>query len=730
MALTIERPASRPRWWMVGAVLILYTVLGFAYGVVNPLFEAPDELLHYQFIRHLVEQRALPVQSVTTPTEFHQPPLYYALSALISAPFSDSGYVPQLNVFWRFNGQPPLEDNKNLYLHTAAESFPYRGTTLNLHVLRGFSVLLGIVTLVIVFQLASVVFAARPWLSLGALATTAFNPQFLFSTSSVNNDVLVTLLGAAMLWWSIRAVQRGLTWRLTIVGGLLCGAALLTKLSAGALVGVVVLAILLAPPSRVSRLAALLTICGIPLLLTAWWFVRNLQLYAELTGLNTMLVAWRSATALTSPTVGAQSWNLWRSYWAEFGYGQITPPDWIYWLIALVALAGLLGLVRWWRLARKGQLQPDRKVAAILISALLLLLIASIVFGAQNPSGMHGRFLLPASAAVSILLLVGWRSWWRPLEIRLDRFWSGGVALSMLALAIYALFGVLRPAYAAPVLLTQDAVQHNTTPANIRFGENATLLGYRLDVTLCWEVLQPAATDDYAFVYLLGEANSKIAERRTYIGLGHYPTTQWSSGDVFCDRIPLEISPNAKSGVYDVEVGLVDSTTQKRLPARTSDGAEIPQVVLDRIKVRSSLASDVPASSSQPIDFGGQIKLLASTVEPLDVSAGQSVTATMYWQAVRVPDRNYTVFVQLWNSLDQQVANADSMPQAGRYPTSFWDANEIVSDTHRIDLPANLPRGEYRIIIGWYDLQSGARLPRDGTPEDSVQIANIEVSAP
>ncbi len=741
MVPQIERPVARPRWPLVSAVLLLYVGLSLAYSVTNPLFEAPDELLHFQFIRYLVDQRALPVQTTTAPTEYHQPPLYYVLNAVVSAVLPDSGYAPQLNGFWRYDGQPPLGDNKNLYLHTALESFPYRDTALNLHVLRGVSILLGVATLLIVFQMATIVFAARPWLSLGAVAVVAFNPQFVFSTSSVNNDVLVTLLGAAMLWWSVRAVQRGLTWRAVLLGGLLCSAALLTKLSAAALIGVVILAVLLAPHHRVARLPALLTIGGITALLSGWWFARNLGLYGELSGLNIMLQAWRSATSSALPPPLAQAWNLWRSYWGEFGYGQIVLPDWIYGLIAAAAVAGAGGLFRLWRWSRRQVIHVDGRVAVILLGAPCLLLLASLVFGAQNPSGLHGRFLLPVSAASGILLIAGWRAWWRPFAENLDRRWSGGVLVVMVGLAVYAWLGVLSPAYAAPQLLTRSAAEQNTTPVNIRLGDEARLLSYHLDpdrvkagesttVTLCWEAAQATSRAYYVFVHLLGEANAKIGERRTYTGLGHYPSTRWSAGDIFCDHIPVETASDTASGAYEVEVGLVDAETQTRLPASDAQGNVVSPIILDRLKVRSAHDPIVTEALPQPIDFGGQIKLVGAAVEPRRVRAGDSITLTLHWQALRIPDQDYTVFVQVLDSRGRQVANADSMPQANRYPTSYWDANEIVRDDHRIDLPSTLPPGDYQIISGWYDLATGARLPADGDPSGAVHVGSVEVTAP
>ena len=50
---------SANRW--LGLILAVYVVLGAAYAWVVPLGEAPDEIDHFLYVRHLVEQRAFPV---------------------------------------------------------------------------------------------------------------------------------------------------------------------------------------------------------------------------------------------------------------------------------------------------------------------------------------------------------------------------------------------------------------------------------------------------------------------------------------------------------------------------------------------------------------------------------------------------------------------------------------------------------------------------------------------
>ncbi|MBK7177329.1 MAG: hypothetical protein IPH82_09090 [Chloroflexi bacterium] len=80
---------SANRW--LGLILAVYVVLGAAYAWVVPLGEAPDEIDHFLYVRHLVEQRAFPVMypiaADNDTMEANQPPLFYLLNALVTAPF-------------------------------------------------------------------------------------------------------------------------------------------------------------------------------------------------------------------------------------------------------------------------------------------------------------------------------------------------------------------------------------------------------------------------------------------------------------------------------------------------------------------------------------------------------------------------------------------------------------------------------------------------------------------
>ncbi|MBP7686680.1 MAG: glycosyltransferase family 39 protein [Thermoflexales bacterium] len=715
-----------------GLIIAGFVVLALIYSVVNPLFESPDERLHFEYVRALIDERALPVQSPTAQTEFHQPPLYYALNALIAAPLPAEPVTLPINSFWNTQPGPPLNDSKNLYLHTAAEDWPFQGGVLTVHVLRLLSIVLGAITLFIVNGLLREVFAQRTGLRLGALAVAAFNPQFIFISASINNDNLANLLGAAMIAWSVRVVRNGITPRRVIVGGVLIGGAALSKLSSLPLAAVMALALLLAPVNWPTRFKAGLGLGGVALSWSGWWFARNVALYGDLTGVSMMLQAWGPPPpALTISGVGPQIFDVWRSYWGKFGYGQIALHEAIYWALALLTLGSLIGLV-----VGRRRAGLDRRTAWVLISAWGLSLLAAGVFSAQNPSGLHGRFLLPASSVLAIAISLGLRGW-----ASSDRLWiHRALSVALLALPVIALVAYLIPTYTPPPLLSLTEVRARTQPVDIRFGDEAILLGYgavprqlrptdRFSTTLCWQALKPAASNVYAFVQLTGEADVIVAQRRMFTGQGQRLSREWTGGEIFCDDVHLNVEEWAATPrVYQLEVGLVDPATNERLTPVDATGHELGSVRLTSIAVQSLASVRVPAVAQRPeVNFGGQIALLGAALEPAPVDAGQTITLTLYWRAVQQPDRDYTVFVHILDEAGQPAAQADSMPNQNRYPTLFWTMGEIVGDPHPIDLPRDLAPGTYTIEIGWYDLASGNRLPMNNDPAGVLNLSPLTV---
>ncbi len=103
-------------------------------------------------------------------------------------------------------------------------------------------------------------------------------------------------------------------------------------------------------------------------------------------------------------------------------------------------------------------------------------------------------------------------------------------------------------------------------------------------------------------------------------------------------------------------------------------------------------------------DFGGVIRLVGyeTTLE------GSSLWVTLAWQATVAPPLDYTAFVHLLGPDGALAAQLDR-PPAG-YPTSDWRPGEIVVDHFRVDLPDDLPPGDYSLQTGFYDPATTTRL--------------------
>jgi hypothetical protein len=125
--------------------------------------------------------------------------------------------------------------------------------------------------------------------------------------------------------------------------------------------------------------------------------------------------------------------------------------------------------------------------------------------------------------------------------------------------------------------------------------------------------------------------------------------------------------------------------------------------------------------------LGDRIALIGYDLDRATVNRGETIRLRLYWQALQRPGADYTVFAQVRAADNQMVAQKDSPPQAGAYPTSFWDAGEVVIDDRVIEIPANAPLGKYPIRVGMYLPADGARLPIDGDPAVTEITLPIEI---
>lgn len=133
--------------------------------------------------------------------------------------------------------------------------------------------------------------------------------------------------------------------------------------------------------------------------------------------------------------------------------------------------------------------------------------------------------------------------------------------------------------------------------------------------------------------------------------------------------------------------------------------------------------------------LGESIRLLGFDLEPESVRPGDSFSLTLYWEALRKPEGDYTVFTHLLAPSGELFGQRDSQPQDGKYPTYLWDEGEYIRDQYTLTVAPDAPPGAYDIAIGMYTLETLARLPvttedGDASPDARILIPGPTVAAP
>lgn len=707
-------------------ILLSYTVLAVVMSLIVPLGESPDEIDHFLYVRYVLENSAFPVMhpvaADNATMEANQPPLFYLINAAVTAPFpmTASADFP-LNACFTFD--PHDGGRAHFYLHQSAEQNLVSSDYLAFRAARLVSVLLGLITVRLAYRLGRQLVPGDERVGLLAAVFLAFNPQFVFMTASVNNDVLTAVLGAALVYLSIQAAAQP-TMRRFMVLGVLMGLALLTKFALLAFWPLPLLAAWLSAGNgrRRQALQSGAIVVGLPCLIAGWWYIRAAQLYGDPLAWDVHLQAKGSEVLRTSALTLADLREFvvihFQSYWAWFGWLKIQAAGWVYGLLAVMVVVAAMGLVlviRDWRLAikdwRRPTLQSLLSNSPVSVTAVLFNVLAAAAIYASllryiqtiNWSGYQGRLAYAAVGPIAALLALGW---WRLTMLLAGKtqghgaVWRQNLVAALPAFGLFALTLAsllqLRESFARPLVYMPPASWHRVCqlaadgffveavdfPAAVTPGESftASLAGYPQDgstargqiVLLNWDGSVLDAADLQP---------SSLPE----------PTIL----DTLSLTVPAGTLPTAARLAYRVDDQTIDLARLKVAPAQTAVFTPTHEV---------------------STNFADQIRLLGYDVQ---VEDGQ-VRLTTYWQALRPLPVDYTIFVHLLGRDGALVAQHDGQPQGGRYPTSIWDVEEVVVDEVMLTWPQE--ESPAQVAVGLYRLETLERLALVGNGAGETAI--------
>ena len=713
-----DRQEKRAAAVLIAAAFLLFNL----YSIVTPLFEASDELWHYPFVQHLVAGGGLPIQRAGQTDadapwrqEGSQPPLYYVLAALVSAPFDHSNWRELRRVNPHADmGVPTRDGNSNAILHTPAERWPWTGAALAVRIARLASILMSTATVAFAYLIARELFRreeaviGRPssdvsaWLRLSVILFTACVPMFAFIGSVLNNDNAAVLFSTVGLWWALRLMRRqNLSLRSAIIAGLIAGLGALSKTSAVGLIGLFGLAALLAgfrDPNAHLKLSRRVLWVAVMLACTAvvagWWYVRNVVLYGDVLGWNAFLdvVGRRDVPATLAQLWTEREGFVW-AYWGVFGTLNLIMPEWVYVALNLTVLAAAVG---WgWQLIcvvrRRCRISPAAWRATLLCGVWVLVLFVSFLRWTSLTPASQGRLLFPCIAVIAAFTAYGlWR---------IHRLVLGAACALLMGVAVAVPFAVIAPAYAQPA---STWTQRLSEPINAVFADGALelvegqsdaatsiFLGDEVTLRLNWRLNAPLPKNYSVFVHLVDEHDVIVAQRDMYPGQGNLATSELAAGYQWSDHYTLRISAlELAPKRLRWRVGVYDAQTGERLTLPDSrDFAEFGALTLQR-----------PSTTNPLLRYSNGAVLTRYEVWPGTLTAGQNLTVTLDWSPDQVTDAgDYAFSVQVLDEGANKIGSHDGPLSAG-------------SASYAIPINLDAKPGIYRLLVVVYRAGDFARV--------------------
>jgi hypothetical protein len=238
--------------------------------------------------------------------------------------------------------------------------------------------------------------------------------------------------------------------------------------------------------------------------------------------------------------------------------------------------------------------------------------------------------------------------------------------------------------------------------------------GGRVKVDVRWAAESMPAGDYWVCFALVDDKGSEEVRACQEIAEG-FPTSKWQENEVVRGSYVIEVEEDLAPGDYQLVLYLAEDGEQ--VTGKTA--------VLGPLQVH-------PFQPEHDASICWERELCLRGYDL--VVGGNSVELTPYWQARQALEDSYKLFVHLVD-LDSGavVAQVDTIPREWMYPTDIWEAGEIVRDPIVLNLDS-ATAGDYAILLGWYNIDSGERLRTcpEGQCEpgaaDVYEVTELEVT--
>jgi len=429
---------KRSEVWAVSLLTAAFTALVAIWGVLTPLYDAPDEPLHVNSILRLAEGGGWP-----EPGEAELERMLPAARAEADLPKTDRHTFAELRESRPgYHGVDQMTQHPPLYYGYGAAALSLIDYTeiradLVLVYLRWVGALLALPLPFLAWD--SVRRLTRsPRAAIVAAAALLAVPQLAHIMGAVSNDGLAILTSSLTVWLSVRVMTGRARWGTIVALGVSLALALLTKGTTLPLVPFVALVVLFWPCDLSWRARVLRT--GVTMaigFLGGLWWARNLLVYGKLQpdGLQYPSEPWPAGTGPDLHRFSDAAWhNLTGSFWGRFGWLTHSLPELLTDVLSVICIFVVVAFA-----FRRG----TGRARALALASLPLLLFAALMVTAwsgydrtQRLAGLQGRYFFPAIIALIALSAIAWRR----LAGARSRSVSAAFIVTFAAIAVFGLY--------------------------------------------------------------------------------------------------------------------------------------------------------------------------------------------------------------------------------------------------------------------------------------------------
>jgi hypothetical protein len=244
-----------------------------------------------------------------------------------------------------------------------------------------------------------------------------------------------------------------------------------------------------------------------------------------------------------------------------------------------------------------------------------------------------------------------------------------------------------------------------------------------VEMTVKW-IADKEMSTDYDVCFSVEDRSGEVRQEICEPLSSDLPSSRWPIPAIWYETYNFRISPYLEDGAYSI-VASVDPAEE----ADRSSGVIVGEFDYTTLS-RTISPVEIDPKSDYDALWGDVIALADYNVTESDLN---TLDVNASWHALQRMPESYKVFVHLRRAgTGEIVSQVDTIPRNWTYPTDWWEANEIITDTLSIPL-GDLEPGRFEVWLGFYNEESGERLPLAdpitlsfSTDENAVNIYEFE----